>query len=102
MAHAESYLCRADRRLMAARTQGDAQAVECLSARGRELRATYRTLTDTQDEQIRRAAEASLAHKLDMLGDCETGPRRAPDSVRVLAPVLADLEDAPGRGWTAQ
>jgi hypothetical protein len=107
---ADSLMCRADRRLMAARSRGDATLVGCLAKGGRELRATLRWVGESRDQAAAAAragnaaderaklahAERALEQQYARLDDCP-GSRAvvAADSVRVVRPVLAETDDYP-------
>ncbi len=110
LSRADALMCRADRRLMAARSRGDATLVTCLAKRGRELRATLRWVGESRDQAAAAAragnagdegeklahAERALEQQYARLDDCP-GSRAvvAADSVRVVRPVLAETDDYP-------
>jgi hypothetical protein len=110
LSRADSLMCRADRRLMAARSRGDAALVSCLSKRGREIRATWRWVAESRelasaaertgepDDEHQRLAHAqrALEQQYARLDDCP-GSRAvvAADSVRVVRPVLPEIDDYP-------
>lgn len=77
---ADEQICRLDRRLMEARRVGDTAAVDCLTQKGREMRASWRRAVsleeimdrpagDEERERIR-AAERSLERTFATLDDC--------------------------------
>jgi hypothetical protein len=111
LSRADALVCRADRRLMAARSRGDATLVGCLAKRGRELRATLRWVGESRDQAVAAAragnnagdereklahAERALEQQYARLDDCP-GSRAvvAADSVRVVRPELAETDDYP-------
>ncbi|MFO0612833.1 MAG: hypothetical protein U0414_09610 [Polyangiaceae bacterium] len=47
--HEDELLCRADKRLMEARTWGDERALACYVRKGRELRTAYRMAQNTRE-----------------------------------------------------
>jgi hypothetical protein len=49
LAHEEELMCRADKRLMQARSWGDEKALACYVRKGKELRTAYRMEQDTRE-----------------------------------------------------
>lgn len=100
LARPDELLCRADRLLIQARSGGDPDLLACYRQRGAELRAGYRSASDTRArlgesagnhtlERARlEAAEDALERSYVRLASCQRPVQREADSLRVTVPPL--------------
>ena len=98
LSRADELICRADKRLMQARRNGDAVSVQCYTDKGRQMRASWRSSlvnqerlksTGEQNTSLEReridAAGQSLERVFGTLEDCERR-KDAWSGVKVEAP----------------